>query len=305
MRQRSLTQFISAFLIGIFLFSTSVPQVIAGQKVYFYHNDPAGTPLAMTDDTGEVVWEADYMPFGEEYGLAAGIDNNKMFVGKEKDHETGLYYFDARYMEAKIGRFVSTNPVGAVDPWTGEVNQLVLMNPQRLNAYAYGLNNPYRYVDPDGENAIAIAALQAMILSSLIYATGKTVQDVYNANKDNKYNLYSDNAADGDANTNSGDDVGATPETSPTTPDPNDEQNTSQDKKQRNTSQDKKLSKSDIKNLKEKGYDVHRLKAEKHYSRYDLYKDRKGNIYVKPRGGAGAGAPSTTQHVAGIMHSPS
>ncbi|ETW95594.1 MAG: hypothetical protein ETSY1_29970, partial [Candidatus Entotheonella factor] len=46
-------------------------------------------------------------------------------------------------------------PVRIVDPQTGEVNLTILHNPQRLNSYAYGLNNPYRYVDPDGEFAIS------------------------------------------------------------------------------------------------------------------------------------------------------
>jgi hypothetical protein len=38
----------------------------------------------------------------------------------------------------------------AVDEKTGKVNEKMLLNPQKLNKYAYGLNNPYRYVDRDG-----------------------------------------------------------------------------------------------------------------------------------------------------------
>jgi len=71
-------------------------------------------------------------------------------VGKEKDKETGLYYFRARYFDSRIGRFISIDPVGPVDEKTGKVNEKMLLNPQRLNRYAYGLNNPYRYVDRDG-----------------------------------------------------------------------------------------------------------------------------------------------------------
>jgi len=125
--------------------------------VYFYHTDPAGTPLAMTDEGGSVVWRADYLPFGEENLISGTLANDYKFVGKELDKETGLYYFGARYMEAMIGRFVSPDPVGAVDPKTGGVNNKVLKNPQRINLYAYGLNNPYRYVDPDGNTVWDIA----------------------------------------------------------------------------------------------------------------------------------------------------
>ncbi len=61
---------------------------------------------------------------------------------------TGLDYFGARYFSGAQGRF--TNP----DPTF--LNILKVTNPQRWNLYAYGLNNPLRYVDPDGEEAIAV-----------------------------------------------------------------------------------------------------------------------------------------------------
>jgi len=61
---------------------------------------------------------------------------------------------------------------------------------------------------------------------------------------------------------------------------------------ERNFSQDKLLSKGEIKELQENGYDVHELKGGKNASRFDLYKDREGNIYVKPKGGGGDGDPT-------------
>jgi len=125
---------------------------LAPLTVYFYHTDPAGTPLAMTDEGGSVVWRGDYLPFGEENLITATLENDYKFVGKEMDKETGLYYFGARYMEAMIGRFMSPDPVGAVEPDTGMINGRNIINPQRLNFYAYGLNNPYIYIDPDGND---------------------------------------------------------------------------------------------------------------------------------------------------------
>jgi RHS repeat-associated protein len=125
--------------------------VFAGDKVFYYHTDPAGTPLAMTDVNGTVVWRADYKPFGEEQSITGTLENNERFVGKEKDKETGLQYFGARYMKDEIGRFITVDPVGPVDPRTSKTNYGMLTNPQRLNRYAYGLNNPYRFIDPDGK----------------------------------------------------------------------------------------------------------------------------------------------------------
>lgn len=122
----------------------------AAEVVTYYHTDPVGTPLAITDSAGQKAWEADYKPFGEEYTVAATQENNRRFVGKEKDAETGLDYFGARYMATDAGRFLAVDPVRAVDGFSGGINGALLGNPQRLNTYAYSLNNPYRYVDPDG-----------------------------------------------------------------------------------------------------------------------------------------------------------
>jgi len=119
-------------------------------QVYFYHTDPAGSPLAITNASGTTVWKADYKPFGEENSVTASLQNDRMFVGKEKDEESGLYYFGARYMEAKIGRFTAVDSVGAIDAYKNKTNENLLLDPQALNRYAYSLNNPYKYVDPDG-----------------------------------------------------------------------------------------------------------------------------------------------------------
>jgi RHS repeat-associated protein len=135
---------------SITVFFLLCANAVAGEKVFFCHTDPAGTPLAMTDTSGNVVWRADFKPFGEEQSVMGSIENNEKFVGKEKDKETGLYYFGARYMKDNVGRFVSPDPIGPVDPRTSKTNYEMLTNPQRLNLYAYSLNNPYRYVDING-----------------------------------------------------------------------------------------------------------------------------------------------------------
>ena len=132
---------------------TALP-VFAAEQVFFYHTDPAGTPLSMTNSSGTVVWKADYKPFGEENSITGSAENKRRFVSKEKDSESGLSYFDARYEDSKTGRFVSVDPVGAVNPLNSKANEELLGNPQKLNSYAYGLNNPYRYVDEDGRAVV-------------------------------------------------------------------------------------------------------------------------------------------------------
>ena len=128
-------------LIGIFLLSTGAPAGLAGEIVHFYHNDHLGSPLAMTDEDGSVVWRRDYFPFGQEIDPGGETTfNTHTYTGKEFDVETGLYYYGERYYDPVIGRFIS------VDPAVG-----VPSNPQTWNRYVYTLNNPYKHADPDGE----------------------------------------------------------------------------------------------------------------------------------------------------------
>jgi RHS repeat-associated protein len=65
---------------------------------------------------------------------------------RERDAETGLDYFGARYYRADLGRFTTVDPVS--------ITPERLLNPQRLNRYAYAINNPLRYVDPKGLDII-------------------------------------------------------------------------------------------------------------------------------------------------------
>ncbi len=126
-------------------------KILPGPAGYIYHTDPAGTPVAITNPAGTVVWRADYKPFGQEQSIIGTIENNDRFVGKEKDKETGLQYFGARYMKNEIGRFISPDPVGPVDPKTSKTNYGMLTSPQKLNVYAYALNNPFKYFDANGK----------------------------------------------------------------------------------------------------------------------------------------------------------
>jgi len=133
-----------ALAVGLLLWPLAVQ---AQPIVEYYHLDGVGDVIAVTDSTGAVVEQHDYLPFGEEWcgtGVCGAVTAGqpKRFTGKERDTETGLDYFGARYYASKIGRFTTTDPV--LDA------KGALFNPQKWNRYAYGLNNPLRYVDPDG-----------------------------------------------------------------------------------------------------------------------------------------------------------
>jgi RHS repeat-associated protein len=66
------------------------------------------------------------------------------FTGKERDAESGLDYFGARYFGSSMGRFMSP------DDFTKDTH---VADPQSWNLYAYARNNPLRFTDPTGQNA--------------------------------------------------------------------------------------------------------------------------------------------------------
>ncbi|MGJ5820435.1 RHS repeat-associated core domain-containing protein [Paludibaculum fermentans] len=90
-----------------------------------------------------------------------GTPSTPHSTGKERDAETGLDSFGARYYSGAQGRFTSSDEFtgGIVDPFTGQqVGQpgplpyADITDPQTLNKYVYVRNNPLRYIDPDGHD---------------------------------------------------------------------------------------------------------------------------------------------------------
>jgi RHS repeat-associated protein len=116
--------------------------------------DHLGTPRTVLDQTGSLTnaTRHDYLPFGEELtigvratslGYSIGDGVRQQFTSKERDVETGLDYFEARYYSPTQGRFISVDPIF--------FQKEMLIDPQRYNHYAYVRNNPLKYVDPKGE----------------------------------------------------------------------------------------------------------------------------------------------------------
>lgn len=107
-----------------------------GTKTY-YHGDHLGSNAVLTNQSGTVVEKTTYEPYGEV--KTGGTLSKFQYTGQEKDLETGLNYYDARYYDSHIHRF--TQPDGFVQN---------IYDPQALNRYSYVRNNPLRYKDPDG-----------------------------------------------------------------------------------------------------------------------------------------------------------
>lgn len=76
--------------------------------------------------------------------------HGQRFTGKERDAETGLDYFGARYFSGAQGRFTTPDPFNPVDELDGAAFDDYLANPHYWNKYAYSLNDPLKYKDSDG-----------------------------------------------------------------------------------------------------------------------------------------------------------
>jgi len=129
----------------------------ASTEVTYYHNDLLGSPVAATNDQGELIWRKSYKPYGEE--IESTADSEEEFVGytgHRLDKETGLVYAGARHYDPVIGRFMGYDPVGFVEG-----------SPQSFNRYAYGNNNPYKFVDPDGEFPLAPFLVAALFVADI------------------------------------------------------------------------------------------------------------------------------------------
>jgi RHS repeat-associated protein len=145
----------------------------SANAIHWLVSDQLGTPRMVLDQTGNLagMTRHDYLPFGEELGAniggrttAQGYTGDRIrqqFTSKERDIETGLDYFLARYYSSTQGRFTSP------DEFTGGPDELYyfvddaadnptfyadLKKPQSLNKYQYAYNNPLRWVDPDGHD---------------------------------------------------------------------------------------------------------------------------------------------------------
>jgi RHS repeat-associated protein len=107
---------------------------------FYYHPDHLGSSSFITDISGEVYQHIEYFPFGETF-IEERTDaeyTSYLFNGKELDEETGLYYYGARYYDARISMFYGVDPHAE--------------NYYPISPYAYVANNPIIRIDPDGRD---------------------------------------------------------------------------------------------------------------------------------------------------------
>ena len=124
----------------IFFGGKRIARRASSGSVFYYLGNHLGTSRVIVQaGQNTACYEADYEPFGKERIVTNSCPHTYKFTGKERDTESNLDYFGARYFAAAHGRFIAVDAAGP------DLNR-----PQSLNRYRYALNNPLRFVDPDG-----------------------------------------------------------------------------------------------------------------------------------------------------------
>jgi len=109
--------------------------------LFWYHPDYLGNVDLVTERDGKTYEFFTYNPWGEEMhqynANTFGFSSPYRFNSKEKDEETGLHYYGARYYQSKLSVWMSVDPKAHMAPdWT---------------PYRFGFANPLLYTDPDGK----------------------------------------------------------------------------------------------------------------------------------------------------------
>ena len=235
------------------------PTPVTTAQLYYIHTDQLGTPRAIStsDATNKIVWRWNSDAFGKAApnedvdGDGTNFVMNLRFPGQYYDAESGLHYNYYRDYDPSTGRYIQSDPIGLDGG---------------LNTYGYVGGNPLFWIDPFGleaEKSYLDRVISGEIAAEATERYGEMLRGVAEQDPDAMEAFASEFGFGGISKFVKGASKGA--------------------------NSCKKLSDGEIKKLKKAGFDPHDLKPRKQGSRYDLFKDRDGNITVKPKNGSGPG----------------
>jgi RHS repeat-associated protein len=117
---------------------------LSSTVVKYVHLDAGGSFSAVTDASGGVVARRAYSPFGKLESAPSPADDVRAgFAGHDYDDVLGMVDMRGRLYDPLVGRFTTPDPI-LDSPFSGRGN----------SRYTYAWNNPLRYVDPSGHQAL-------------------------------------------------------------------------------------------------------------------------------------------------------
>ena len=146
-------EYVDDILHASYLYGNNIDEILQmkkGSDVYYYHTNHLGSVMALTDGEGTLIERIAYDAYGEPTFMgASGVENAQssvgntiLFTGREYDYESGIYYYRARSLHPRIGRFMQHDPLMYVDG---------------MNDYTYAFNNSVFHTDIYGLSAFTEA----------------------------------------------------------------------------------------------------------------------------------------------------
>jgi len=164
--------------------STSAGSTGATTTRYFLP-DHLNSTNVVTDASGTPIQVLDYYPYGSTRVSQqfSGFNEQKQYIGQYEDPETNLSYLQARFYSNANGEFLSEDPsflaVGnpsQVKQLTGLDQSAFLADPQQINSYSYGRDNPITNKNPQG--LIGVEAAFATPAGFILGFTGQGIRDL-------------------------------------------------------------------------------------------------------------------------------
>ncbi|AHB13822.1 RHS repeat-associated core domain-containing protein [Dehalococcoides mccartyi] len=174
-----------------------------GITLSYTRQDSLNSTSLVTSNNGTSLGSAKYYPYGVTRSGSVPVDEK--FTGQKLD-DTGLYYYNARYYDPTIGRFISADTlvqaISGQDVFCTDLvvnvssiisitmrglqefnnEQIICMDPQCLNRYSYCGNNPLKYIDPSGHwnwgkflVGVFVAAITITVATIIIVAAAPVI----------------------------------------------------------------------------------------------------------------------------------
>lgn len=157
----------------VFFWGKRIARRDSTSNILYYFSDHLGTSRAIVQG-GQTTpcYDQDFYPYGREVPHSSEVPSfvntcpqNYRFTGKERDSESGLDNFGARYNSSQYGRFMTPDSASYSNR----------KNPQSWNLYAYALNNPVTFRDADGHKVDCLDHV-AQCQQDAARSTGNNVQ---------------------------------------------------------------------------------------------------------------------------------